>query len=289
MPFKGVFPAAQNTPAPFGLFSVADVTRHTTRDSHWGSHFSQETEACVFDASIVDVCGAEAPIQVFDSTDAERWTDVHPFGIIAKDSCLSVGWSVQDRKARVKRQLELITEKAVETELWNGAYLQAWNTTEGVTPATQGMYLASTSATTLNAGTAVRPKIGLALLEQALAECSTGYQGSIHMTPLIASMIGMEMQRDGDKLVTSNGNSIVVGTGYDGRGPGQAAPTDAFTHWMYATGPMFVHLGAGELITVSEGEAVNAATNEMTYVAERPASVHWDGCCHLAVQVDIRL
>ena len=117
MPFKGVFPAAQLTPAPYGLFSVADVERHGTRDSHWGSHFSQESESCVFDAAIVDVCGAEAPIQVFDSTDAERFFDVHPFGIIARDECLSVGWSVQDRKARVLRQLDLITEKAVETEL----------------------------------------------------------------------------------------------------------------------------------------------------------------------------
>lgn len=289
MPFKGVFPAAQNTPAPYGLFSVADVTRHTTTDSHWGSHFSQETESCVFDASIVDVCGRETPIQIFDSTNAIRWIDVHPFGIIAKDACLTPGWSVLDRQARVKRQLELVTEKAAETELWNGLYLQKWNARNAVAPTTQGMFLASTSATALNANVAVKPKVGLALLEQALAGCSTGYQGTIHMTPLVSSMIGMEMQRDGDKLVTPNGNSIVVGTGYDGRGPGQTAPANNFTHWIYATGPMFVHLGAGELITVSEGEATNVATNTMTYVAERPASVHWDGCCHLAVQVDIRL
>lgn len=288
MPNKGVFPAAKLSPAPFGLFSVADVQRHGTRDEHWIEHFSQESESCAFDASLVDVCGAETPIQIFDSSDARRWIDVHPFGIIAKDECLSIGWSVQDREARVKRQLELITEKAVETELWNGLYLQAWNTSEGVTTNT-GMYLSSTSSTTLNGGTAVKPKIGLALLEQALAECSTGFQGTIHMSPLLAATLGVELKLEDDHLITSTGNKVVIGAGYDGRGPGASAPTNDFTHWIYATGPMFVHLGTNELITVSVDQAINPSTNEMTYVAERPASVHWDGCCHFAVQVDIRL
>jgi hypothetical protein len=60
-------------------------------------------------------------------------------------------------------------------------------------------------------------------------------------------------------------------------------------HYMYATGPVFVHLGSEELVTVSEDQAVNPQTNEMVMVAERPASVHWDGCCHFAQQVDVRL
>jgi hypothetical protein len=287
---RGIFPAAKLTPAPFGLFSVADVKRHGISDGHWIEHFSQESEACAFDASIIDVCGGEDPIEVFNTTDADRWIDVVPFGIIAKDTCLSVGWSVQDRKARVIRQLELITPKAVETELWNGQYVQARNTTDALPDPETGMYLASNSATTVVAG-AQRAKVGLALLEQALASCSSGFQGTIHMSPLVAAMIGMELQVEDDHLITNNGNAVVVGPGYDGRGPGDsAAPADgSFVHWMYATGPVFVHLGSNELITVTEGQATNTATNEMTYVAERPASVHWDGCCHFAVQVDIRL
>ena len=288
MAFNGVFPAAKLTPAPFGLFSVADVKKHTTRDEHWIQRFDQESEACAFDASIIDVCGGEEPISVFDTNDGMRSFGVQPFGIVAKDSCLSVGWNVVDRKARVLRQLDLITPKAVETELWNGLYLQATNETAGI-PTTSGMYLSSTDTEVVTTG-AQKVKIGLAVLEQALASCSSGFQGTIHVSPLIASMIGMEMQRDGDQLLTNNGNLVAVGTGYDGRGPGETtAPSEPFVHWMYATGPVFVHLGSEELITVTEGQAVDPRTNEMVHVAERPASVHWDGCCHFGVQVDVRL
>jgi hypothetical protein len=283
MPFRGVFPAAKLTPAPFGLFSVADVTRHSGADEHWAKEFDQESESCAFDASIVDVCGAEAPVQIFNTNSAMRWVNVTPFGIIAQDKCLTVGWSVEDRRARVIRQLELVTPKAVETELWSGFYKQELENAE------TGMYLSSTTATTVDPG-AQKPKVGLGLLEQALAQCSTGFQGVIHMTPLVGAMIGVDMQRDGDQLTSSNGNSIVIGTGYDGRGPGDNnAPTSKFIHWIYATGPVFVHLGANELITVSDDQAVNTKTNESTWVAERPASVHWDGCCHFAVQVDVRM
>jgi len=284
MAFKGVFPAAKLTPAPFGLLSVADVTRHSGADEHWVKQFDQESEACAFDAAIIDVCGAVEPVQVFDTEDDDlRWIQVNPFGIIAADRCLTVGWSAQDRKARVLRQLELITPKALETELWSGVYRRELEGAE------TGMYLSSTAATTVE-GNAQKPKVGLALLEQALAECSTGFQGVIHLPPLVGTMIGMDMQRDGDQLTSANGNSIVIGTGYDRRGPGDdSAPTSKTQSWIYATGPVFVHLGADELVTVTPDQAVDPKTNESTWVAERPASVHWDGCCHFAVKVDVGL
>lgn len=292
MAFKGIFPAAKLTPAPFGLFSVADVKKHGGGDEHWIARFDQESEACAFDTSIIDVCGGVEPVSVFDTNDGLRYIPVSPFGIVAKDACLTPGWSVTDRKARVLRQLELITPKAIEVELWNGTFRQ------DVDGDDQGMYLSSDAAEVVETG-AQKPKIGLALLEQALANCSTGFQGTIHMSPLVGTMIGMEMQKDGDTLYTMNGNKVVVGSGYDGRGPGDTkSPSNNFVHWVYATGPMFVHLGINELITVSLAEATNLLdltenggpqTNEMTFVAERPASVHWDGCCHLAVQVDVRL
>lgn len=283
MAFKGTFPANKAVPSPYGLFSVAKVVKHSGADDHWAGGFSQETEMCAFDASIVDICGAETPIQIFDSGEAERFFDVPPFGIIAKDECLTQGWSVEDRRARVTRQLEVITPKAVEVELWNGLYRQALDGTE------DGSYLSSTAADVVHA-TAQKYRVGLAILEQALADCSTGVQGTIHMTPLVASMMGEDLQVDGGQLVTSAGNLVAVGTGYDGRGPGEnVAPADEFVHWIYATGPVSVHIGVKELVTISAQQATNPVTNVMTYVAERPASVNWDGCCHLAAKIDIRL
>jgi hypothetical protein len=110
------------------------------------------------------------------------------------------------------------------------------------------------------------------------------------MSPLVAAMFGGLLDDSDEKeLRTTSGNRIAVGSGYDGSGPGQAAPPNNFTHWMYATGPMFVVLGSKELITINEQQATNAQTNMMTYVAARPAAVYSDGCCQLAVKADIRL
>lgn len=284
LPRRGVLRAEKLTPAPFGLFSVASVTESGARDEHWGMGFSAESEACAFNARLIDVCDAiEGPVTVFDSSDSPRWVDVKPFGIVVEDECLTPGISALDRRSRVIRQLELITPKAVETELWAGLYRRELDGAE------TGMYLSSTVADIVES-TAQKPKVALALLEQALADCSPGFQGVIHMSPLVGAMIGNEMQQDGDRLLTANGNRIAIGSGYDGRGPGDdTAPTNKFVHWIYATGPVFVQLGSEELVTVSETQAVNATTNVMTWVAERPAAVYWDGCCHFAAKVDVRL
>jgi len=283
MPFSGIIPATKVTANPFGLFSASKVITHGGTDNHWVAGASVETEACAFDAKLIDVCGSMSDVEIFNSPDAQRYFDVYPFGILATDTCLTPGWSVQDRKARVIRQLELVTQKAVETELWNGTY----NT--GISP-TSGHFLASSAAEKVNGNTAVAPMLGIALLEHALAKCGVGMVGTIHTTPLVASMLGnQQLDVEDGALQTVNGNKVVSGTGYDGRGPGDAENTDKFVHWVYAVGPTFVHLGDKELITVTEGQATNPRTNEMTYVAERPALAYWDGCCHFAVKVDVRL
>lgn len=284
MPFKGVLPAAKLTPAPYGLFSVADVTEHGSRDEHWIGGFSAESEACAFHASLVDVCGDVTPVSVFDTSDGKRWIDVEPFGIVAQDQCLTPGLSVIDRRARVLRQLDLITPGAVETELWSGLFHR---TDDG---AETGMYLASTAATTITA-TAQKAKVGLALLEQNLATCSSGFQATIHMTPLVATMIGTDLKHENGQLTTTTGSLVAVGSGYDGRGPGDdtAPAASATTHWMYATGPVFVHLGTDELVTANDAQSVDVTTNIATWVAEKPAIAYWDGCCHFAVKVDVTL
>lgn len=284
MPFTGVMPAEKLTPAPYGLLSVADVTEHGSRDEHWIGGFSAESEACAFNATLIDVCGDVNPVTVRDTLDGQRWIDVEPYGIVARDHCLTPGLSVVDRRARVLRQLDLITPKAVETELWQGLFRRAADGAE------TGMYLASTATTTITA-TAQKTKVGLALLEQNLAQCSSGFQGVIHMTPLIATLIGVDLREDGDALVTTNGNKVAIGTGYDGRGPGDdsSPAATATVHWMYATGPVFVHLGTDELVTVNDAQSVDPKTNIATWVAEKPAISYWDGCCHFGVKVDVAL
>lgn len=294
MAFTGVIPAGKVTPTPFGLFSAADVQERGLRDEHWGQGFAAMSEACNFDASIHDICGGIPPVEVY-TKDGDRFQMIRPFGILVKDECDARGFAVEDRRARAVRQLEIVTPKVVETEFWSGTYRSAWDAFQ--TDADPDFtvvngYLAS-AGTTVLAGSDAAPvthKIGLALLEQGIADCGPGYEGVIHMSPLVAAMFGGLMEADPDGVLrTQSGNRVAVGSGYSGVGPGQTAPADPFTHWMYATGPMVVVLGSKETITINEQQATNAQTNMMTYVAARPAAVYSDGCCQLGVQVDIRL
>jgi hypothetical protein len=292
MAFKGVIPAPPVVEAPFGLFSAAEVVERGPRDEHWGQGFEAMTEACNFDASIHDVCGAIPPVDVYVNN-GDRFVSVRPFGILARDECSAVGFSVEDRRARVTRQLELVTQKSVEAEFWRGVYRSEWETEQAnLDPSwvdDDTAYLSSANTTALEA-TAQSPKVALALLEQGLADCGPGYEGVIHMSPLVASTFaGLLEPGDDGKLRTMSGHRVAIGAGYDGSGPNRVAPANKFTHWMYATGPMFVVLGSKELITVNEQQATNAGTNMMTYVAARPAAVYSDGCCQLAVQADIRI
>ena len=282
MAFNGIIPAEAVEPAPHGLFNVADVDRRGVRDDHWGVGFSAMSEACTFDASIIDICGAYPAVPVF-TKDGPRFSEIRPFGIVAYDRCLSIGFSAEDRMARAIRQLDVVSQKAVETELWTGGYTGQLDE--------PGTFLASTESENVGtAGTAQPAKIGLALLEQGLASCNPGAPGVIHMSVLTASILGPHLEvNDDGKLQTIAGNLVVVGSGYDGRGPGDtSAPADPFTHWMYATGKVYVVLGSEEATTVTAADALDTKTNEMTYAAERPAAVYTDGCCQLAVQIDIR-
>src|SRR3954463_11102675 len=105
MAFKGIIPAGSYKPAPFGLFSVAEVVERGPRDEHWGQGFEAESELCNYDATLVDVCAAIPDVPLFESS-VQRWQSIRPFGIVVADRCTTIGWNVDDRKARVIRQLE---------------------------------------------------------------------------------------------------------------------------------------------------------------------------------------
>lgn len=287
MAFKGVLPAPRVVAAPHGLFSAADVVERGARDEHWGQGFEALSEICSFTASIHDICGAIDSVQVFDGADASRWRSVRPFGIVVlDDGCSSIGLPADDRRSRVVRQLDLIAEKAIEAELFSGAYRREYDDFIGET---SDAYLSSSTASVVEDSTGgFSPLQGLAILEQAYAASSPGVPGVLHLTPLLAVALKRQLVRVDGKLYTITGTRVVIGAGYDGRGPGETVPpTSLVQHWMYMSGPAYVVLGAKELITVDEVQSVSTTDNSTVFAAERPAAVYVDGCGQYAIKVDI--
>lgn len=286
----GVFPAMEHRRAPGGLFSAAEVNPEGASSVRWeDGPFQWDTITSPLRVILGDLCsnGIEDRALDFTAQSPTSW----PFSIITAYECATPGYSPEERRALSLKQLEAVTEKAVEIELWSGAVAQAAGRL--TVP-----YLSDNSAVDVTGGgTAVDVQLGIAKLEQALADCGLGTQGVIHLTRQAASVAGSigAIKRDDDRLHTILGTPVVAGTGYS---PSivPADPVEDVTaavtaiaavpdspHWGYATGPVTVLVGAAEHVAEDVFDHTN---NLLTVLSARPAAVFWDSRCTAAVQMD---
>lgn len=141
----------------------------------------------------------------------------------------------------------------------------------------------------LNAGAATDPVEGLALLEEQIGGTKKG--GLIHAAPATVTYWAryrciQEPTRAGD-LYTLAGTPVICGYGYINAHPDGGAPVGATEDWAFATGP--VKIWRDPRITIYPGtyrEALDRHTNNLTYRAERPYVVAWDGVLQAGVLID---
>lgn len=281
---QGVFPAGKLTPAFGGLLSSATVVEHNGTDERWASGaISWDSDACPSELILADFC-SNADRGIIASTDVVG-TYTWPFGIVANYECLTPGLSTEERQERAIKQLIAGTQKAVERELWAGQIAQASNRLD--VP-----FLMDDQAVDVTGAASVSVAVGIAKLEQGLADLGLGTEGVIHVTRQVALLARDRGVIDivDDKLVTALGTPVVAGVGYD---PSITPAAPAFapvpapapigaqpdTQYGFATGPVYVHLGTPK----STGEYLNYETNTQSVLADRPAAVYWDSCAVLAV------
>jgi hypothetical protein len=286
-PKNGVVEAPKIVPSAFGLLAVVKPENSADEDQ-WVRGFSQEWETTLYSATNWDDT---------DSTDGEvvaagtptYYTEIKPFFIEAEELRSGLGFLGIDRIARLERQLEGVTQHALEVELWDGAIRKG----EGHA----NKALSAASATILNGGTALSARRALALLEHSIGQVSDGgEQGIIHITrdvaALLASNSNMLFHEAGkEHLQTLGGTPVVVGSGYTGTGPDGAtgATASASNKWIYATGTVRTYVGGIDVVNDSLAQAydVSGNTNDMRLKAIRPAAVYFDTSIHLAVRVDL--
>lgn len=292
MVFKGTFPATELTPAPCGLLGVANVTNHAARatDERWVRGYNVIFETSPAKVAIISASGEEEVLSEGDDTSGLKFQEgVTPFLIEVTERVSGLGLPADDLEDRVKRQLEAVTQKALEFELWEGRANEDSGTPHHFLsmPETLGDIY---GAAVLTSG-GVPAQRALALLEGAIANSPTGGGGVIHMTRDVAATIiggGLSYTPDdlgGGKIITSLGTPVVVGSGYTGSGPEGAtgaAPSDT-NKWMYVTGPVDVHLTAPEVLEAS----FDTTVNDQTIKADRYASVHFDPSIFYAAQVTL--
>jgi hypothetical protein len=201
-----------------------------------------------------------------------RWEQVYPFLVQADDTCADQRGSTLHAKrpetiTHLLDVLEFLSIKGAERELWaGGSNPGAKALTKGATPV--GTNLAD-------------PKKALAMVEDAMATCLPGVQGTIHLPPMMAALLENSLQESDGKLTTFSGSQVVVGAGYAGQsgGAGKSA--------IYGTGPVVVHLGPTSMVTDELAQMANITHNQFTLRAERLVAVTFDGCCHVGATVTI--
>lgn len=179
---------------------------------------------------------------------------------------------------RLRAVFPVIEAKAAEVALATGGGVEI----NGV----PNPHLTDANLDELNSGAAVSPLEGLALLEDAIGR--TGRGGVIHATPYTVTLwgSGSRLYVDGAKQLrtVAADTLIVVGDGYIDTHPDNKGAPGAHQAWAYATG-MVRYLADPPLSTPDEGDliypglymqALNTATNEVTYRIERNYVITFD-------------
>lgn len=288
MVFRGAFPPPELIPASTGLLSVARVMTHTGNeyDERWIRGFDYEFDTLPSVRLLTTNDEAVTNGTLYDGTKSDRYNTYIPFFIEVEDFRSTLGLPGEDRFKRVKKQLDAATQKAVETELWDG------RTALGDT--NDNIFLSKASTAVEAAAGAFAPEIALNYLEQAIANSPTGEQGMIHMTRDTASFLNSKIlyKETNEKdlnLITRLGTPVVIGSGYSGNGPigATGAAASATNKWMYATTNVEVHLGKSEVINDNLSQGVDATINDMRIKAYRPAAVYFDPSIHYTVRVTL--
>lgn len=285
-PNTGIVAAPKIMPSEFGLLAVAKPENSVDED-RWARGFSQEWDTDLYSATNYDDTDTTSDAVASNATPT-RYTEIKPFFIEAQELRSTLGMSKFDYIARLARQLEGVTQKAMEQELWDGAIRKGESHSNKA--------LSDSTAALVNGTTALSAPRALALLDFTMASNSPcGENGIIHMTKDIAGLLSASYMIfhnvETGHLQTVSGTKIVIGSGYTGTGPdGQTGATaSAGNKWMYGTGTVKTYVGKVDVVNdnLAQGYDVSGNQNDIRLKAIRPAAVYFDTTIHLAVRVDL--
>lgn len=262
--------------APFGLINSRTLQKDAER---WEGGISFESVTCAAKVELWGVCDPATAV-ITDGTGKNRGVYAPPVGITAVDTCTSMGGRDRREEAseRALALLEASTQKALESELMWGHIAS--------TSDPLGRWLTSPDTVVItSSGVAVETAV--AMLEDAYASCGYGGPGVIHLTRGSAAILRPRLHEDDedeDVLVNTVGTQVIAGTGYVSD---SSAPAAWQGTWAFITGPTFVWLDDPTVFPEDPMQAVDIATNDIRYKAERLGAVTFDGCCAFAAKVDL--
>lgn len=226
-------------------------------------------------------CNPQATSGTKDLAQTSQWVSGFRFGAYGGTQCKLVGNAdVSAIDAEVLKVFDIGETVAIETAFMATrlAVAAGENAPGGVKKWTDPVDITP-------AGGAVKPKVGIAMLEGWMARRYQG-QPTIHLPTIITALVmGLDGVALEEKVLrTKLGSAVVNGAGYDepNTGPDGSA-NSAGERWIYATGPVLIDRSR----VVLHG-ALDQASNDYFRLAERAYIGSADGpTAAVRVQVTI--
>jgi hypothetical protein len=259
--FKGIVSAPKLKPMQYGLFSVnkggPEESGNGDVAERWVRGFEVDLESRPNYVRVMDDTDSTT-VEIYSDPDAPRYLEVKPFFIEVEDFASTLGLLGLNRMERVLRQLEGVTQRTVERELWEGDIARGQQ--NGNTYLTD-----EDTVVVLGGGASLPPHHAIANLERGVGNYSaSGEQGVLHITRDIAALLGsqyMLTRNDDDPghihIETNSGTTVIIGSGYTGNGVAYNVSNKALTSnvaTITTTNPHY--LAVGETVEVSGVDAV---------------------------------
>lgn len=284
-------------PSPYGLLTAVEL--RSSSDPHWQMGVTWE-DICGGTGVTLDACVTSAPavtgsglVPAKAATTARSIWGATPFTVYVEVDCAPVDF-YENRVETMRVALNRFESYQVERTFWTGlapergglnglanGVLPHLAANAPVTETSLGRTITLQQSAVVPTGAALNVVNALGVLEQQLATCLNG-TGVIHVPQALAPDMALLVQRQGNRLVTPNGNVVSIGAGYPGTSPAGAAPA-AGTAWMYATGPVFAYRGEASMRMLDGAAPLDRSLNTVKAVVERTYVLGY-GCC-LAAQL----
>ena len=282
MAFRGIHPAPKIEPTEFGLFAYArpeSITKEPGYETKWVRGYSQSYITSPNYVRLWDETSTFSYV-IASNPAYPLFRTVQPIFIEVEDYHSTFDLTGEDRFQRVIDQLEGVSQKTLEYELWNGEIANA----AGLAT----VFFTKSTVTVIAGGTAFSPRRGMALLEHYAGEMSAaGEHGVVHLTRdafnLIAGNSQIFLHEQGKQHIqTVTGTPVIIGSGYSGDGPHVAINTIAVSTnvaTFVTTGAHYMAAGETFEVTTDAGGTafdgtwtVKAVTNSTTFTADITAS-----------------
>lgn len=247
-----------------GVVAERDATRVLNGVNVWGY-----PEGC---SSLWEPC-SDGTYRTKGSDSDQTVARFDSFVVYKPVTCSSIGLrDPGELSARATAVLEATLSAAIESALAAGV------------DQSSNPFFGDAGVVDVTSGTAVSPKVGFAMLEQAIG--TTCRQGMIHATPAVIAALSLEPFADSadTPLITTNGTPVVSGMGYQAIDTPFLVSPDATEDWVFATGPISVHLGP--VVTTSVRDTLDRSDNTLTFRSERYVVATWDTALQAAALVD---